>query len=279
MQNVGLVGRTNTKINRSWDARDPDDTLSTARAKSMMGEPWYHVVSGDTIAMHPTWMSTYLTNGRVLMNASIPIRAQCHQGIVNGLQAALSEIAGAGLGGHIDVGNTNTYGGCFNPRYSRNSGFLSRHAYAMAIDMNTTSNCQGCVPQMNCSVVRIFRKHGFAWGGNFRQPDGMHFEWVGEAGSDPVPVAVLPEHRLAVGAIGRRSATWRARGRLRGADVGLRRILTASRPDGRRTLTDFPDVVACHRERAFRHHRGWTGRQPGRHVCRPSRRQGDRDRT
>ena len=64
VQNVGLVGRTNTKINRSWDARDPDDTLSTARAKSMMGEPWYRVVSGDTIAMHPTWMATYLTNGR-----------------------------------------------------------------------------------------------------------------------------------------------------------------------------------------------------------------------
>ena len=46
--------------------------------------------------------------------------------------------------------------------------------------MNTLSNCQGCTPQMNCEVVRIFRKHGLAWGGNWRHPDGMHFEWVGE---------------------------------------------------------------------------------------------------
>jgi hypothetical protein len=33
---------------------------------------------------------------------------------------------------------------------------------------------------MDCRVVVIFRKHGFAWGGNFATPDGMHFEWVGE---------------------------------------------------------------------------------------------------
>ena len=33
---------------------------------------------------------------------------------------------------------------------------------------------------MDCRTVRIFRKHGFAWGGNFLVPDGMHFEWVGE---------------------------------------------------------------------------------------------------
>jgi hypothetical protein len=33
---------------------------------------------------------------------------------------------------------------------------------------------------MDCRVVRIFRAHNFAWGGNFINPDGMHFEWVGE---------------------------------------------------------------------------------------------------
>jgi hypothetical protein len=33
---------------------------------------------------------------------------------------------------------------------------------------------------MDCRIVRIFRKHNFAWGGNFINPDGMHFEWVGD---------------------------------------------------------------------------------------------------
>lgn len=180
VQNLGLTNRPNTKVGRSWDARDPDDALSTARLKSMVGEPWYQVVSGDTIQMHPTWTATYLPAGRVLLSSAIPIRARCNNAVSGALGAALDEVAVAGLGSAIDVANANTYGGCFNARYSRISGFLSRHAYAVALDTNTTSNCQGCTPHMNCDVVRIFRKHGFAWGGNWRTPDGMHFEWVGE---------------------------------------------------------------------------------------------------
>jgi hypothetical protein len=93
-------------------------------------------------------------------------------------------VVDAGLAGYIDVANANTYGGCFGPRFSRivgtQLGTLSRHTWAQALDTNTVSNCQGCVPQMDCRVVRIFRAHNFAWGGNFLNPDGMHFEWVGE---------------------------------------------------------------------------------------------------
>jgi len=180
LQAAGLVGRKDTRVSRSWDLADPDDTVSTPRAKQLLGEPWYLPTGGDAVTMHPTWRANNLPPGRELLNDSIRIEARCHLRIVADLRAALAAVAGAGLGGAIDVANANTYGGCYNPRYSRISGFLSRHAYGMAIDFNTTTNCQGCVPRMNCDVVRIFRRHGFAWGGNFRQPDGMHFEWVGE---------------------------------------------------------------------------------------------------
>lgn len=176
----GLETRRDTQVSRSWDSRDPDSTLSTPRVKQALGEPWYLPIDDSTIAMHPTWVANNLTPGRELLSTAVPVRARCHVRIMADLRAAFAEVAASGLGGAIDVGNTNTYGGCFNPRYSRISGFLSRHAYGEAIDMNTVTNCQGCVPRMDCRVVQIFRRHGFAWGGNFRRPDGMHFEWVGE---------------------------------------------------------------------------------------------------
>lgn len=179
----GLATRQDTKVNRSWDPQDPDDTLSTARTKVALGEPWYRFTSTGGVTMHPTWKANNLTDGRVVLNESIPIRAQCHVAVVDDLRAALTEVAAAGLAGEIDVANANSAGGCYVPRFSRVSGqigFLSRHTYGMALDTNTDTNCAGCRPQLHCDVVRIFRKHGFAWGGNFRRPDGMHFEWVGE---------------------------------------------------------------------------------------------------
>lgn len=183
---VGLEGRRNTAVAKSWDPPDPDSTISTARTKLALGEPWYRVNADDSISMHPDWIATNLTDGRVLLDPVVRIRAQCHVAIVDDLSAALADVAAAGLASEIDVANANTYGGCFGPRYTRTSGYLSRHTYGMALDTNTVSNCLGCRPQMHCDVVRIFRRHGFAWGGNFRVPDGMHFEWVGSR-RDQIP--------------------------------------------------------------------------------------------
>jgi hypothetical protein len=174
------------KIRHSWDLRDPDDTLGLAKTKALLGEFSYTITSSGAVAVSTNWSSAYIPPGRELLSSAIPIRAQCHRTIKPALQAALDEVAWAGLGWAIDVANANTYGGCYYPRFNRltpssSLGFLSRHSWGMALDTNTTTNPQGGVPGMDCRVVRIFRKHGFAWGGNFTTPDGMHFEWVGEA--------------------------------------------------------------------------------------------------
>lgn len=178
----GLTTRSDTRIRRSWDAVDPDLTLGLASTKALLGEFAYNVAADDTVTLAGNWVQTYLPPDREVLLAEIPIRARCNLKIRADLIAALTDVYLAGLAGAFDLGNTNTYGGCFNARFNRLSaaiGSLSRHSWGGALDANTVTNAQGAVPTMNCGVVRIFRKHNFAWGGNFLTPDGMHFEWVG----------------------------------------------------------------------------------------------------
>jgi hypothetical protein len=203
----GLTTRSLVRIRRSWDLASPDSTLGMARTKALLGEFAFTVSASGSMSVSSAWSSANIPPTRELLSPVIQIRAQCHRVIKPALQAALAEVAAAGLAGAIDVANANTYGGCYYPRYNRLAGSLgtiSRHSWGMALDTNTTTNPQGGVPLMNCTVVRIFRKHGFAWGGNFTMSDGMHFEWVGEPRDQlpypskycpnlvPLPLAEIP---------------------------------------------------------------------------------------
>lgn len=177
---AGLFDGYGVRISKSWNPANPDGLLGLARTKALLGEFDFTVTGPSTIAMDPDWVAA---NIQRVNYEYIGVRASCHRLIVDDLQAALREVYEAGLGWAIELANTNTYGGCWNPRYavaSAQIGSVSRHAWGMAFDTNTISNAQGRTPQMDCRVVRIFRKHNFAWGGNFLWPDGMHFEWVGE---------------------------------------------------------------------------------------------------
>jgi hypothetical protein len=189
----GMADGEGVRINTSWNPFNPDSVLSSTQTKVLLGEFDYRINSDGNLSLDPTWVAT---NVQRVNFSAIGIRASCHRAIIGDLQAALDEIAAAGLAAAIDLGNTNTYGGCYNPRFARVSasfGSVSRHAWAMAIDMNTVANAQGRVPRMDCRVVRIFRKHNFAWGGNFLVSDGMHFEWVGEPRNDlPYPSRYCP---------------------------------------------------------------------------------------
>ncbi len=82
-------------------------------------------------------------------------------------------------------------GGTFNWRYIKNTKRLSEHSFGIAIDINTSfSNywmwdCK-CTDELSVlsyhnripfSIVSIFEKHGFIWGGKWYHYDTMHFEY------------------------------------------------------------------------------------------------------
>jgi hypothetical protein len=170
------------RLSHSWGRKNPDTSLGLAKVKEMFGEFEYQKVNGKGVLVDSRWRSRSIAHR--ITYSDVQLNHNCHVRIVDAIQKALTEIREKGLEKEIDLDNSNRYGGCYVGRFSRlakdNFGPISRHAWGMAFDINTDTNAQGKIPQMNCDVVRIFRKHGFAWGGNLLIPDGMHFEYVGE---------------------------------------------------------------------------------------------------
>ena len=89
------------------------------------------------------------------------------------LRAALNEVVTRGLSSKIY-----TYDGCYVPRFIAHdpSKGLSFHTYGTAIDLNARDNYRGIAGKMDRQVVAIFKKWGFAWGGDWNYTDPMHFE-------------------------------------------------------------------------------------------------------
>ncbi|OWQ93818.1 hypothetical protein CDN99_05120 [Roseateles aquatilis] len=111
-----------------------------------------------------------------------PAGLRIHQRVRPHLEAVLQEIdATPGLADQILR--------CNGTVVERHIGWnpvnrLSSHTWGIAIDLNADQNKQGNTPAPEgapgsvLDLVPIFNKHGFAWGGDFRNggPDGMHFE-------------------------------------------------------------------------------------------------------
>ncbi|MFZ9628064.1 MAG: M15 family metallopeptidase [Ilumatobacteraceae bacterium] len=188
----GITNTTTIRVRTTWDAFDPDSTMSLIETKVALGEfdiDYANLTDSGWTAIDPDWRTANIPATREPYPTGIS--ARCHRLVRSDLYAALQEVATTlpqlvnSRPTGIDVTNTNTYGGCsiglarFS-RYGASVGTISRHSWGQPIDMSTVDNCQGCVPQFDCRIVRIFRKHGFSWGGNYLRPDGMHFEWVGE---------------------------------------------------------------------------------------------------
>lgn len=102
-------------------------------------------------------------------------RIYCNKDMHSALSAVFSDIISEGLADVLE-----TFDGCFMVRCIRGrSNEMSAHSYAGALDFDAHKNRLGAVPQMDPRIVEIFKKHGFAWGGDFKRLDGMHFSYLG----------------------------------------------------------------------------------------------------
>jgi hypothetical protein len=54
---------------------------------------------------------------------------------------------------------------------------LSHHSWGAAVDINAPENPFGARPTQDPRLVAVMHSNGFAWGGLWVTPDGMHFEF------------------------------------------------------------------------------------------------------
>ncbi len=157
---VKLTFREN-RINKNW-------VLPTALVKEMFGDFQIKERDGVWITTEPEWREENIQNKRM------PILGitRCHRLMWEPLEGALNQILEEGLEEYLSIEEWRSSGGCYAPRRINRfdaGGSISRHAWGIAIDINTTS---GYPPR----VVEIFNDWGFAWGGTWTSPDEMHFE-------------------------------------------------------------------------------------------------------
>ncbi|KAA1420201.1 M15 family metallopeptidase [Nocardioides humilatus] len=129
----------------------------------------YRPIGGGRVQPDPSWVSAHI------VTETMPIIGQmtCNKFMMPQLREALEEIQTSGLADKIHPGE---YAGCFYPRFIAGSTTLSNHSFGLAFDINVPGNQRGTVGQIDRTVVGIFKRWGFAWGGDWNYTDPMHFE-------------------------------------------------------------------------------------------------------
>ena len=150
-----------SKPNKNW-------VLPTALVKEMFGDFQIKERDGTWITTEPSWREENIQVKRMPILGN----TRCHRLMWEPLEGALNQVLEEGLANTLSLQDFRRSGGCYAPRRINRfdaGGSISRHAWGIAIDINTKSS-------YHPRVVEIFNSWGFAWGGTWTSPDEMHFE-------------------------------------------------------------------------------------------------------
>ena len=143
--------------------------LTGGNVAAAVGSFSYKANADGTVIPEQSWVAANIRT------EEMPIigRVTGHRVMLPQLRAALDEVVTSGLSSAIK-----TYDGCYVPRFIARdpSRGLSFHTYGTAIDLNAATNYRGIPGDIDRRVVAIFKRWGFAWGGDWNYTDPMHFE-------------------------------------------------------------------------------------------------------
>lgn len=145
--------------------------LSGGSVAAAVGSFHYRYFADGTVTPDPVWVAASIRTESVPLLGAVT----CHRVMLPQLRGALEEVVARGLAASIDTGD---YGGCYVPRFIARdpSQGLSLHTWGIAVDLNVQGNLRGTPGQIDRRVVEVFRRWGFAWGGDWSYTDPMHFE-------------------------------------------------------------------------------------------------------
>ena len=153
--------------------------LTGASVSAAVGTFSYTNRPNGEISPDPAWVERYIRREEVPILGMVT----CNKAMLPQLRGALEEIVQSGLASKI---HPDEYAGCYYPRYIGRDPAkgLSLHSWGIAVDLNVPGNLRGTVGKIDRDVVRVFKRWGFAWGGDWSYTDPMHFEMnaVVEAG-------------------------------------------------------------------------------------------------
>jgi hypothetical protein len=165
------AGTTMETLALEFDSSVRTAVLSGTSVSEAVGTFSYTPHADGTVTPQSSWVRDYIRTEQVPIIGSVT----CNKGMLPQLRAALQEVVQEGLADKIHPGE---YAGCYYPRYIAHDPAkgLSLHSWGIAVDLNTPGNQRGTVGEMDRQVVAIFKRWGFAWGGDWNYTDPMHFE-------------------------------------------------------------------------------------------------------
>jgi hypothetical protein len=172
LEQVLDAGTTLQTLALEFDVDAPQTAvLSGGSVADAVGTFTYTANANGSVTPDPEWVREYIRTEDIPLLG--PVTG--NKGMLPQLRAALQEVVSRGLSGAI---NPDEFGGCYVPRFiaSNPANGLSLHSWGMAVDLNVPGNLRGSTGEIDRRVVAIFKKWGFAWGGDWSYTDPMHFE-------------------------------------------------------------------------------------------------------
>jgi hypothetical protein len=149
----------------------------------VFGDPRKYVREDGTL--DPMWERMNIV--RIPLPAPLPLdwdrstkvrQITSHRLVASRIREALEVVYERGLWQDLD-----TYAGGFVWRPIRGSANVSTHAFGIAWDFGASRDPLGDPPggpdpDMPIAIVKIMKAYGFIWGGDFKRPDQMHFQFA-----------------------------------------------------------------------------------------------------